>query len=33
MKNKKLSMRIVAGVMVGLMFFSVLAGLLIYLVG
>lgn len=31
MKNRKLSMKIMAGVMVGLMFFSVLAGLLIYL--
>lgn len=32
MKNKKLAMRIMAGAMVALMFFGVLAGLLIYLV-
>jgi len=32
MKNKKLTMRIMAGAMVALMFFGVLAGLLIYLV-
>ena len=31
MKNRKLSMKIMAGAMVGLMFFSVLAGLLVYL--
>ena len=32
MKKNNLSMRILAGVMFGLMFFGVLAGLLIYLV-
>lgn len=32
MKNKKLSMRILAGAMVALMFFSVLAGVLVYLI-
>ena len=31
MKNKKLAMRIMAGAMVALMFFGVLAGLLVYL--
>lgn len=31
MKNRKLSMRIMAGAMVALMFFSVVAGVLIYL--
>lgn len=32
MKNKKLTMRIVAAAMVALMFFGVLAGLLVYLI-
>ena len=32
MKNKKLTMRIMAGAMVALMFFGVLAGLLVYLI-
>ncbi len=32
MKNTKLSMRIMAGVMVALMFFGVVAGVLIYLI-
>lgn len=32
MKKNGLTMRVLAGVMVGLMFFSVLAGLLIYFV-
>ena len=32
MKNKKLAMRIMAGAMVALMFFGVVAGLLIYLI-
>ena len=31
MKNKTLAMRIMAGAMVALMFFGVLAGLLVYL--
>ena len=31
MKNRKLTMKIMAGAMVALMFFSVLAGLLVYL--
>lgn len=31
MKNKKLTVKIMAAAMVGLMFFSVLAGLLVYL--
>ena len=33
MKNKKLTARIMAGVMVALMFFGVVAGVLVYLVG
>ena len=33
MKNKKLTARIVAGAMVALMFFGVVAGVLVYLVG
>ena len=32
MKNKKLAMRIMAGAMVALMFFGVVAGLLVYLI-
>lgn len=32
MKNKKLAMRIMAGAMVALMFFGVVAGVLIYLI-
>ena len=31
MKNRKLTMRIMAATMVGLMFFGILAGLLVYL--
>ena len=31
MKNRKLSMRIMAGAMVALMFFGVVAGVLVYL--
>ncbi len=31
MKNKKLAMRIMAGAMVALMFFGVVAGVLVYL--
>ena len=32
MKNKKLTVRILAGAMVALMFFGVVAGLLVYLI-